>query len=289
MRVGLQIPNFTYPASHPLRKALKDIVQMADQGGFYSIWTMDHFFQIEYVGPPEWDMLEGYSTLSYFAALTEKVKLGTMVTGVVYRHPGLLVKTLTTLDVLSGGRAYLGIGAAWFQREAQALGVPFPPLKERFEQLEETLRIAQQMWSPNNGPFVGKHYKLAETLCVPQPISKPHPPILIGGSGEQKTLRMVAKYANACNLFLHLGPDVLRQKLEILKRHCDAEKRPYSDIEKTTLGSVRENMSSQDVIQSCKQAAELGFQHAIFNFENVHTLKPLERFIKDVIPAVSGL
>jgi alkanesulfonate monooxygenase SsuD/methylene tetrahydromethanopterin reductase-like flavin-dependent oxidoreductase (luciferase family) len=212
-----------------------------------------------------------------------------MVTGVVYRHPGLLVKTITTLDVLSGGRAYLGIGASWFQREAQALGVPFPPLKERFEQLEETLRIAKQMWSPNNGPFVGKHFKLAETLCVPQPLSKPHPPILIGGSGEQKTLRMVAKYGNACNLFLFLGPDVLRQKLDILKRHCDTEKRPYSEIEKTTLGSVKEGMTSKDVIQSCKQAAELGFQQAIFNFENIHTLKPLESFIKDVIPAVSGL
>lgn len=289
MRIGLQIPNFTYPPSAPLGPTLKTIVQMADQGGFYSLWVMDHFFQIEYIGPPEWDMLEGYSTLGYFAALTERVKLGTLVTGIPYRHPGILVKTVTTLDALSGGRSCLGIGAGWFQREARGLGVPFPSLKRRFEQLEETLLIARQMWSPNNGAFLGRHFQLAETLCVPQPLSRPHPPILIGGGGERRTLRLVAQYADACNLFLHIGMEALRQKLDILKRHCDAVQRPYAQIEKTALGSVRAATTPREVIATCTQAAALGFQHLIFNFENLHEVKPLERFLAEVLPAVSGL
>jgi F420-dependent oxidoreductase-like protein len=289
MRIGLQIPNFTYPATHPVASTLKSLVQLADQGGFYSLWVMDHFFQIEYIGPAEWDMLEGYSTLSYFAALTQRVKLGTMVTGIVYRHPGLLVKTVTTLDTLSGGRAYLGIGAAWFEREARALGVPFPSLKTRFEQLEETLLIARQMWSPDNGPFQGRHYQLAETMCVPQPLSGPHPPILIGGGGERRTLRLVAQYGDACNFFLFLGPDALRAKFDILKRHCDAVRRPYAEIERTGLGTIRADMSSREAIETCRQAASAGFQHLIFNFENIHEVKPLERFVREVLPEVAGL
>ena len=185
MRIGLQIPRFTYPGKPSLPAVLKDVVQAADAGGFHSVWVMDHFFQIANVGPPEMEMLEGYAVLSYIAALTEKVKLGTMITGVIYRHPGILAKTMTTLDVLSGGRGYFGIGAGWFEREAKGLGVPFPPLKARFEQLEEALQITRQMWSDNNGAYAGKHFQLAETLCQPQPTSKPWPPIMVGGGGER--------------------------------------------------------------------------------------------------------
>jgi F420-dependent oxidoreductase-like protein len=293
MRIGLQIPNFTWPGGpSQLGTKLAEIVRTADSAGFYSMWVMDHFFQIANVGPAENEMLEGYSALSYIASLTKNVKLGTLVTGVIYRHPGILIKTATTLDVLSGGRAYLGIGAAWFEREAKGLGVPFPTVKQRFERLEETLQIAKQMWSENNGAYSGKHYQLTETLCKPQPLSKPHPPIMIGGGGEQKTLRLVAQYADACNLFLRLGTETLKSKLDILNRHCDAVGRNYDDIEKTTLGGAHlaeGQMSSADVIKTCHDLAALGFTHAIFNMPNVHEIKPLEIFGKEIIPAVAGL
>jgi F420-dependent oxidoreductase-like protein len=289
MRIGIQVPNFTYPGVPALRGALKNIAQAADRGGFHSFWVMDHFFQIEYVGPAEHEMLEGYSVLSYVAGITERVKLGTLVTGVVYRYPGILVKTATTLDVLSGGRAYLGIGAAWFQREALALGVPFPALKERFERLEEALRIAKQMWSADHGPFAGQHYRLAETLCQPQPVTRPHPPILIGGSGERKTLRLVARYGDACNLFEHLGWDAIRKKLDVLKRHCEIEGRPYSKIEKTTLGAILPGTPTAEIIARCKQAAAAGVQLMIFNFPDVHEIHPLDRIAREVIPEVAGL
>src|SRR6185503_17247308 len=212
MKISLQIPNFTYSdGPRELGKNLAEIARAAEDAGFSSIWVMDHFFQIgdrarsAGLGPAEDEMLEGYSTLSYLAGITKKVRLGTLVTGVVYRHPGILIKTVTTLDVLSGGRAYFGVGAAWNEREARGLGVPFPPVKERFERLEETLQIAKQMWSENNGAYTGRHFQLAETLCNPQPLTKPHPPILIGGGGERKTLRLVAEYADACNLFARMG------------------------------------------------------------------------------------
>jgi len=199
MKIGLQIPSFTWPGGpEKIGQQLAEIARSAEQAGFYSLWVMDHFFQIGGVGPIENEMLESYSTLAYLAGLTNTVKLGTMVTGVVYRHPGVLIKTVTTLDVLSGGRAYLGIGAAWNEQEALSLGIPFPPIKERFEQLEETLQIAQQMLSGSQEPYEGKYYHLKRTLNSPQVLSKPHPPILIGGMGEKKTLRLVAKYADAC-------------------------------------------------------------------------------------------
>ncbi len=288
MRIGLQIPSFTYPSSPALRDILKDIVQTADEGGFYSVWVMDHHFQIEFAGPPENEMLEAYSTLSYFAGLTEKVKLGALVTGVVYRYPGILAKTVSTLDVLSGGRAYLGIGAAWFDREARGLGVPFPEVKERFERLEETLQIILQMWSDNVGAYNGKHYQLAETLNSPQPITKPHPPIMIGGTGEKKTLRMVAQYGDACNLFDGMGWDRVAQKLDVLKQHCEALGRPYEEIEKTTLGTILPHMTADNIVAHCRQGADLGIQHMIFNFAHVHEITPLEMFAKEVIPAVTG-
>ncbi len=297
MRIGLQIPNFTWPGGPAeIAGTLAGIAGAAEEARFHSLWVMDHFFQIgdrdhsRGLGPAEDEMLEGYSTLSYLAGLTETVKLGTMVTGVVYRHPGILIKTVTTLDILSGGRAYLGIGAAWNQREADGLGVPFPPVAERFRRLEETLRIAKQMWSENNGRFDGEYYRLAETLCNPQPLSKPHPPILIGGGGEQKTLLLVAKYADACNLFAQMGIDAVRKKLDVLKRHCDAVGREYAQIEKTALDSIHiapGHNTAQDAIRRCKALADAGIQQVIFNMPNVHEILPLTAFGREIIPAAA--
>jgi F420-dependent oxidoreductase-like protein len=290
MKIGLQVPNFTWPEG-PARMGSKlaDIAHAADEAGFYSLWVMDHLFQISMIGPPENDMLEAYTTLGYLAALTRRVKLGTMVTGVVYRHPGVLIKSATTLDVLSGGRAYFAIGAAWNEQEARGLGIPFPPLGVRFEMLEETLQIAKQMWSENNGPYRGKHYQLEQTLCVPQPLSRPHPPILVAGGGEKKTLRLVAQYADACNLYGSV--ETIRAKLDILKQHCETLGRDYRTIEITTLGSVDlqpGKMSSKEVIAHCKALAAIGVQHAVFNMPTVHELAPIERFRRQIIPAVVG-
>ncbi len=294
MKIGLQIPSFTFPEGPAsLGSKLAEIARTADDTGFASLWVMDHFFQIgRWLGPAENEMLEGYSTLSYLAGFTKKVKLGTLVTGVIYRHPGILVKTATTLDVLSGGRAYLGIGAAWNEEEAAGLGIPFPPVAERFERLEETLQIAKQMWSQDDGKFNGKYYQLARTLNSPQPISKPHPSILIGGMGEKKTLRLVAKYADACNMFAGMGIEALGNKLDILKKHCDVNGRDYAAIEKTTLDTVHlatGQMSPTDVIEKCRALAKIGIQHAIFNMPNVYDIIPLETFGREIIPAVAAL
>ncbi|MFN8478188.1 MAG: LLM class F420-dependent oxidoreductase [Kouleothrix sp.] len=293
MRIGLQVPSFSWPDGPAgIGQCLAAIGRAADDAGFYSLWVMDHFFQIGMIGPPEEPMLEGYSALSFLAGVTKRVKLGTLVTGVIYRYPGLLVKTVTTLDVLSGGRAYFGVGAAWNEQEARGLGVPFPPLKTRFEQLEETLRLAHQMWAGDRTPFVGTHYQLADPLNSPQSLTRPHPPIMIGGGGEQKTLRLVAQYADACNLFARMGSEVLQQKLDILKAHCEAVGRPYDAIERTALGTVhlapgRDTAAS--VIALCRSLAGLGIQHVIFNMPNVHELAPLETFGREIIPAVAEL
>jgi F420-dependent oxidoreductase-like protein len=195
---------------------------------------MDHYFQMDTMASVDEPMLEGYTTLGYVAGKTERMTLGLLVTGVMYRYPGLLAKIVTTLDVLSGGRARLGIGASWYEREQLGLGVPVVPVGERFERLEETLQICRQMWSDDDGPFRGRHYQLAETICVPPPISRPHPPVMIGGGGEKKTLRLVARYADACNLF-GTGPEEVAHKLDVLREHCAAEDRSYDGIEKTVL------------------------------------------------------
>jgi F420-dependent oxidoreductase-like protein len=290
MKIGLQIPSFTWPGGPAgIAGTLGDIARAADSAGFSSLWTMDHFFQIGPVGPPENEMLEGYATLSYLAALTKTVRLGTMATGVVYRYPGILVKTVTTLDVLSQGRAYLGIGAAWFEQEARGLGTPFPSTSERFELLEEALQIARQMWSGDSGPYHGKHNRLEQTLCSPQPLSRPHPPILVAGSGEKKTLRLVAQYADACNLFGDAA--MVAPKLAVLQRHCDALGRDYATIEKTTLGTAHlapGQMTAQQVVAHCKALAAIGVDHAIFNMPNVHEIGPLEIFGREIIPEVAG-
>lgn len=291
MKIGLQIPNFTWPGGAAgIAGRLADIARAADEAGFYSLWLMDHLFQIRYVGPPEHDMLEGYTGLGYLAAVTRRVKIGTMATGVIYRYPGVLIKTVTTLDVLSGGRAYFGVGAAWNGEEAAGLGVPFPPLGVRFEQLEETLQIALQMWSGKAAPYSGRHYQLQRTLCVPQPLSQPHPPILVAGGGERKTLRLVAQYGNACNLFG--APEAVAAKLAILRAHCERLGRDYEAIEKTTLGTADlrpGRMSADDVIDLCRRHAAVGVDHAIFNIPEVESLAGIETFARHIIPAVSQI
>ena len=294
MKVGLQIPYFTWPGgAAEMGGKLADIVRTAEDSGFDSAWVMDHYFQIPMVGPAEADMLEAYTALGYLAGQTKRLTLGTMVTGVTYRHPGVLIKQVTTLDVLSGGRAWLGIGAAWFDREHEGLGVPFPPLKERFERLEEALQIAHQMWDPDeNGPFDGKHYQLKETLNVPAPLSKPRPRILIGGSGPRKTLRFVAKYADACNIIGMQGEDFVREKLDVLRGHCEREGRNYDDIEKTVLFVMNPGPDGENAGQLVDQfgkLSEAGAQTVIGAVMGVENLKPLEAMGKSVIPQVANL
>ncbi|MFD0686659.1 LLM class F420-dependent oxidoreductase [Actinomadura fibrosa] len=262
MRIGLQVPSFTFPGGpEQIGPAFGRIAREADQAGLHSLWVMDHFFQITMVGPPEDPMLEAYSTLAYAAALTERITLGTMVTGVTYRHPGILVKTVTTLDVLSGGRAWLGIGAAWNEEESKGLGVAFPPTAERFERLEETLRIAHQMWKGDESPFQGEYYQLERPLNSPQSVRRPHPPILIGGGGEKKTLRFVAKYADACNLF---DGDELPRKVDVLREHCEREGRDYTEIEKTALTFTQEP-SVDAAVDTVGRLAERGIDQVIFS------------------------
>jgi F420-dependent oxidoreductase-like protein len=287
MRLGIHIPDFTWPGGAPrLGSQLTDVAQGAEEAGFEMVTVMDHLWQIGVVGPPEHEMLEAYTTLGFLAARTRRVSLLAMVTGVVYRPPGLLAKMVTTLDVLSGGRAWLGIGAAWNEDEARGLGLPFPPTAERFERLEEALRICLQMWSDDESGFDGKHYHLGRTLNSPQALTKPHPPILIGGGGEQKTLRLVAKYAQACNLFS--GAD-LPHKLDVLRAHCEAEGRSYDDIEKTVLynfdvGEHGENV--ERIIADLQGLSELGFTLAHGQVANVSSLRPLEIIGKAIVPAV---
>ncbi len=294
MKIGLQIVRFDWPgAPENTGSKLAEIARTADEVGFESIWLMDHFFQMDaqQMGlQPQEPMLDGYTGLSYIAAVTKRARLGTMVTGVTYRHPGHLVKIVTGLDVLSGGRANLGIGAAWYEREAVGLGFPFPPLKERFERLEETLQIAKQMWSGEIKPYAGVHYQLAEPMNNPLPLSKPHPPILIGGGGEQKTLRLVAQYANACNFFAFMGNDALAHKLDVLKGHCDDVGRDYDEIERTVLGVVHlgdGGMSTAEMIGMCRGLAEIGIQHFIFSMPNSHEISPIEKIGREVIPAIA--
>jgi F420-dependent oxidoreductase-like protein len=237
VRLGVHITKFDEPAGE-IGAELAAAAKAAEAAGVSWISVMDHYFQMEGNGGAEAGMLEAYATLSYLAAHTSTVQLGALVTGVTYRHPGLLAKIATTLDVLSGGRATLGIGAAWYDREHHGLGVPYPSTAERFERLEETLKICLQMWDPdNNGPFEGKHYKLAETLCVPPPVSSPRPEIMIGGGGERKTLRLLAQYGDACNLFFALGAEEVGRKLDVLRQHCEDVGRDYNEIRKTIAGA----------------------------------------------------
>jgi F420-dependent oxidoreductase-like protein len=286
MQIGIQIPDFTRadgPAT--LGPALANVVRTADDLRFSHIAVMDHFFQIGAVGPAENDMLEAYTTLGFIAAHTSRAKLLTVVTGTHYRTAGLLAKTITTLDVLSGGRAMLGIGAGWNEQESLGLGFGFPAVSTRFEMLEETLRVCLQMWAGDETPFQGTHYRLERPLNVPQALSKPHPPILIGGGGERKTLRLVAKYADATNLFA--TPDVGR-KLDVLKEHCEREGRDYNEIFKTAYYVFDTRSGPEKIVNDLRGLADLGFQAAIGAIQDVWSIKPLEIIGRDVIPAVAG-
>jgi F420-dependent oxidoreductase-like protein len=258
MDLGIHYANFSHPGwDHRLAERLTETARVADQGGVSLLTVMDHWFQMENLGGPAEPMLEGYTTLGYLAAVTERVRLSLLVTGTTYRHPGLLAKTVTTLDVLSGGRALLGIGAAWYDREHHGLGVPFPPMKERFERLEEALQVCLQMWGDDEGAYDGAHYRLAETVNVPPAVRRPHPPVLIGGSGERKTLRLVAQYADACNLFAE-SPDVVARKLDVLRGHCDDLGRDYDSIEKTMIGTADPLDDTEGYLASMERYAGLG-------------------------------
>ena len=290
MKLGLHISNFTWPEGPArLGPVLGDIASAADEAGFERISVMDHLWQIGVIGPPEHEMLEAYTALGFLAAHTKAAKLLTLVTGVVYRDPGLLAKAVTTLDVLSGGRAMLGIDAAWYEDESKGLGLLFPPTAERFERLEEALQICLQMFEGDEKPFDGKHYQLGRLLNSPQPLSRPHPPILIGGGGEKKTLLLVAKYADACNLFP--GPDVER-KLDVLKRHCEAVGRDYDEIEKTVLfnfdlGEKGERVG--EIIEGLGRVAALGFTVAHGGLRNSWDTSQFEYFKNEIIPAAEAL
>ena len=297
MRLGLQVPIFTWPnGQSQLGKTFGEIAERADKAGLYSMWVMDHFFQIGSAGPPENEMLEGWMALAFAAGKTSRIKLGTLVTGITYRYPGILVKTATTLDVLSQGRAYFGVGAAWNEEEHQGLGVPFPPLAERFERLEETLQIALQMWAGDDKPYQGKHYQLARPLNSPQSVQRPHPPILIGGSGERKTLRLVAQYGDACNLSARMGKQVLQHKLDILREHCQAVGRPYEQIEKTTLDFIKLTRDGRDgsitpaaAVEFFAELASMGIDQAIFSLRNVSDLGVFDLLATEVIPQVNKI
>jgi len=258
MELGIHFANFTLPGGPgAIGPILSDTARAADAVGCTTFTLMDHYFQMEEFADRRDPMLEGYTSLGFLAGRTERIRLGLLVTGVTYRHPGLLAKIVTTLDVVSGGRAQLGIGAAWYEREHQGYGVPFPPLSERFERLEETLQICHQMWSDDDGPYVGTHYRLAETICSPGPVSSPRPPILVGGSGEQKTLRLVARYADACNLFA-TEPAEVAHKLEVLERHCAEADRDPGDIQRTILGMADPLADVDGFLASMEEYAALG-------------------------------
>ena len=288
MEIGLQIPDFTWPNGAPaLGPELAAVASTADKAGFGYLAVMDHFFQIRGVGPADHDMLEAYTTLGFLAAHTQRAKLFTLVTGVHYREPGLLAKAVTTLDVLSGGRAIVGIGAGWNEDESRGLGFPFPPVTERFERLEETINYLLQMWSDDDGPFEGKHYQAERLLNVPQVLSKPHPPIMVGGGGEKKTLRLVAKYAQSCNLF---NTPELEHKLEVLKQHCETEGRDYDEITKTVyqiLDTGENGEKTAQLIDELGRLHDLGFAVAIGAAPRMPQLDVLERIGADVIPVAA--
>ncbi len=289
MEIGLHIGDFTFPDGPAgLRADLDRIVGTAEQEGFAKVSVMDHLWQIGVFGPPEREMLEAYTTLGYLAGRTSRVELVSWVTAVTYREPGMLAKLVSTLDVLSGGRAWLGIGAAWNEAEATGLGLTFPPTAERFERLEETLQICLQMWSEQDEPYNGRHYRLGRTLNSPQPLRRPHPPILIGGSGEKKTLRLVAKYAQACNLF---PTPELEHKLDVLRGHCEREGTNYDDIEKTVMASLDpgENGENVDTILETLQGyAKLGISHAHGGVPRAWSLEPLKTLGREVVPVIAG-
>lgn len=298
MKLGLQVSSFSWPGGDAaIGPTLARIARTADEAGFDSIWVMDHFFQIRSIGRPEEPMLEGFTTLGHLAALTRRARLGLMVGGIHYRQAGLWLKATTTLDVLSGGRAWFGIGAAWNEEESAALGFPMPPLAARFELLEETLRYVHEGWTGDAGSgaaFQGRHVRAGKLLNAPQALSRPHPPILVGGGGELKTLRLVARYADACNVFG--SPDQVRHKYAVLAEHCAAEGRDVGTIEKTNLSSVaisadgaRGSLTPSGLLDRLGAWAEAGSMHTIVSIRNAWDVSKLELIGRDVIPHLRGM
>ena len=310
MKIGLQVYHFDWEGSpQNIGSKLIEIAQTADNVGFSSFWVMDHLFQMGGVwGPVDAPMLEGYTTISHLAAVTNKLKLGLMVTGSTHRYPGMLVKIVSTIDVLSGGRTYLGIGAGWYRRESEGLGIPVPStVKERIERFEETLKIVKHMWNGNQSDFDGKYYYLKQPINSPQPLTTPHPPILIGFESEKVMPKIAAKYADAVNL--HVGTPLkeysewmqkryhnvkvdLKRKLDILKQRCDEIDRDFDEIETTCLTTIKiapDSMKTSDIIDLCNDLADIGFQHAIFNMPNVHDIEPIRQIGEEVIPEIKDL
>jgi F420-dependent oxidoreductase-like protein len=286
MKFGIQIDSFTWPGGTPeLGPTLERVVRTADDVGFDSIWVMDHFFQIRGVGPAEDPMLEGMTALGFMAAITKRARLGLMVGGIHYRLPGLWIKSTTTLDVLTGGRAWFGIGAAWNESESRGLGFPFPPLGVRFEMLEETLRMAHEMWHGERGTeaaFEGRHYQAKRLMNSPQSISRPRVPIMIGGGGEQKTLRLVAQYGDACNVGWG-NPTSIHHKVDVLRGHCERLGRPIEEIEITTLLDADVSLTGasgrptpDQLVQRFGELADVGVQHILMSVPEVHDTSRLE-------------
>jgi F420-dependent oxidoreductase-like protein len=288
MQLDLHVPRFTWPGGQQaMGPTMTSLAQTAETIGVRTLSVMDHWFQMEARWPAEEPMMEGYTTLGFVAAKTERLRVRLLVGGVTYRHPGLLAKTVTTLDVWSGGRAELGIGAAWYEREHLGLGVPFPPLSERFERLEETLQICGQMWSDDNGPYDGTHYHLAETLCSPMPVSSPRPRILIGGSGERKTLRLVATYADACNIFGDAA--TIAHKLSILRRHCDDVGRDFAEIEVTALISVDDAVGPDAILSEAESLGAVGVQTIITSSNTPDPSRWLEETWGPIVPRLADI
>jgi F420-dependent oxidoreductase-like protein len=288
MEFDVHVPRFTWPGgSASIGATLRTLARTAEAVGARTLSVMDHWFQMDAMWPAEEPMMEGYTTLGFVAAATDTLRLRLLVGGVTYRHPGLLAKTVTTLDVLSGGRAELGLGAAWYEREHKGLGVPFPSVSERFERLEEALQICGQMWSPDNGPYDGTHYQLSETLCSPTPVSSPRPRILIGGSGERKTLRLVAVYADACNLFG--DTTTLTHKLEVLRRHCDEVGRDPSEIEVTALINVDEYADPLTILAEAEALGAVGVHTIMARSTSAEPARWLEEIWGPVIPRLSTI
>lgn len=293
MKIGLQIGNYDW-AVEPENGAevLKEIGRAAEKAGFSSIFVMDHFYQLEpMIGKADDPMLEAYNVLGFLAGQTKRVKLGTLVSGNLYRNPGHLIKSVVTLDLLSRGRAYYGVGTGWYEREALGLGFGFPDWDELFDRLEETLQISKQMFSGSREAFKGRYYHMAEPILSPMPVSKPYPPILIGGEGEKRTIPLVARFGDACNFFAFGDNEKMKHKLHVLKKECQKIGRDYDDIEKTamTMALVGSGgMPPDSVVQSAKELGELGIDHLIYALPNDGEITPLEVFEDEIIPALSG-
>lgn len=288
MQLDIHVPRFTWPGGpEAIGPTFTDLAKTAETIGVRTLSVMDHWFQMEMMWPAEEPMLEGYTTLSFAAAKTDRLRFRLLVGGVTYRHPGLLAKTVTTLDVLSGGRAELGLGAAWYEREHRGLGVPFPPLAERYERLEETLQICLQMWSDDNGPFEGRHYQLAETLCSPRPVSVPRPRVLVGGGGERKTLRIVATYADACNF---IGDSqTVKHKVEVLGGHCEVVGRDPADIEVTALIMVSDDATADEILREAEALAAAGTRAIIVRSTGPEPSRWLEKTWAPVLPRLADI